>query len=285
MSVYLGLARIAKTELFKRVASALVLAPLAMGAAYWGGLAFAAFWFGVALLVSYEFLRMLNKWGQLLWGSWFINLSVLLSAYNLIFVDPSHLLLNGIGPALFLLWLYHDRSFGTPASWSFLAMFYTGVAFLAPVYVMEHQHGGFIAIIFAFALVWGTDVGAYFIGRAMGGPKLAPSISPNKTWSGFFGGLLVGVMLALGWCAMAKQLWGLEWIEGPALWALAAIGSVMGQIGDLFESSIKRRLDVKNSGNLIPGHGGVMDRIDSVLFVFLYLALLLALGLGSGFFA
>ena len=84
---------------------------------------------------------------------------------------------------------------------------------------------------------------------------------------------------------MAKQLWGLEWIEGPALWALAAIGSVMGQIGDLFESSIKRRLDVKNSGNLIPGHGGVMDRIDSVLFVFLYLALLLALGLGSGFFA
>ena len=282
MSFWVPLANASKSELFKRIASALVLAPLAVGAVYWGGLAFSAFWFVVAMLVSFEFLRMLNKWGQLLWGSWFIHLSVLLSLYNFIFVDQPHILLNCIGPALFLLWLYYDRSYGTPAVWSFLAMLYSATAFLAPVYVMQHKDGGLIAIIFAFALVWGTDVGAYFVGRRLGGPKLAPQISPGKTWSGFFGGLLVGTLLAVAWCAFAKTRLELVWIEGPSLWLLAVAGSVVGQLGDLFESFIKRRLDVKNSGNLIPGHGGVMDRIDSVLFVFLYLALLLSVGALAG---
>jgi phosphatidate cytidylyltransferase len=271
-----------QTELFKRIASAVVLAPLAVAAVYIGGLAFTAFWFVVAILVSFEFLRMLNKWGQLLWGTWFIHLSVLLSFYNLVFVDPSHILLNCIGPALFLLWLYYDRSFGTPAPWSFLAMLYSATSFLAPVYVMMHKDGGAVAIIFAFAVVWGTDVGAYFVGRYFGGPKLAPRISPGKTWSGFFGGLVLGTGLAFGWCLYAKNMFQLAWVGGLPLLVLAAVGSVLGQIGDLFESFIKRRLDVKNSGTLIPGHGGVMDRIDSILFVFIYLALLLSSGFLAG---
>ena len=271
-----------QSELFKRIASALVLAPVAVAAVYAGGLAFTAFWFVVAVLVSFEFLRMLNKWGQLLWGTWFIHLSVLLSFYNLIFVDPSHLFLNSIGPALFALWLYYDRSFGTPAQWSLLAMLYSATTFLAPVYVMKHKDGGMIAILFAFAVVWGTDIGAYFTGRTFGGPKLAPRISPGKTWSGFFGGLFLGTGLAFVCCFYAKSLWSIPWIEGVPLVVLAAVASVVGQGGDLFESFIKRRLDVKNSGNLIPGHGGVMDRIDSVLFVFLFLALCLSSGLLVG---
>ena len=282
MSLPSALIAASKTELFKRIASALILAPVAVGAVYWGGLVFTAFWFSVALLVSFEFLRMLNKWGQLLWGSWFIHLSVLLSLYNFVFVEEPHILLNCIGPALFLLWLYYDRSYGTPAAWSLLAMAYTATAFLAPVYLMEHKDGGLVAIVFAFALVWGTDIGAYFVGRHFGGPKLAPQISPGKTWSGFFGGLFVGTLLAVVWCVLAKTQFHLVWIEGPTLWLLAAVGSVIGQLGDLFESFIKRRLDVKNSGTLIPGHGGVMDRIDSILFVFLYLALLLSVGALAG---
>lgn len=282
MSLWMPLVEASKSELFKRIASALVLAPLAIGAVYWGGLAFSAFWFVVAMLVSFEFLRMLNKWGQLLWGSWFIHLSVLLSLYNLIFVSDSRIFLNCIGPGLFVLWLYHDRSYGTPAMWSLLAMFYTATTFLAPVFVMQHPDGGLVAILFAFALVWGTDVGAYFFGRHFGGPKLAPLISPGKTWSGFAGGLFTGTLLSVAWCWLAKTQFGLVFLEGPSLWVLAAVGSVVGQVGDLFESFIKRRLDVKNSGNLIPGHGGVMDRIDSILFVFLYLALVLSLVALSG---
>ena len=271
-----------QSELFKRIASALVLAPLAVAAVYTGGMAFTVFWFVVAILVSFEFLRMLNKWGQLLWGTWFIHLSVLMSFYNLLFADEVHIFVNCIGPALFLLWLYYDRSFGTPATWSILALLYSATAFLAPVFVMSHKDGGLVAIIFAFAIVWGTDVGAYFVGRQVGGPKLAPRISPGKTWSGFFGGLVIGTALAFAWCYYAKTLWNLGWIEGLPRLVLAVLGSVIGQLGDLFESFIKRRLDVKNSGNLIPGHGGVMDRIDSVLFVFLYLALLLSCGVMSG---
>ena len=81
----------------------------------------------------------------------------------------------------------------------------------------------------------------------------------------------------MAWCWLAKTQFALVFFEGPSLWVLAAVGSVVGQVGDLFESFIKRRLDVKNSGNLIPVHGGVMDRIDSILFVFLYLALVLSL--------
>jgi phosphatidate cytidylyltransferase len=273
-----------QSELFKRIASALVLAPLALGAVYAGGLAFTAFWFVVAILVSFEFLRMLNKWGQLLWGTWFIHLSVFLSFYNLIFAEDVHLFVNCIGPALFLLWLYYDRSFGTPAIWSVLALLYSATVFLAPVYVMAHRDGGAVAIIFAFAIVWGTDVGAYFTGRHFGGPKLAPRISPGKTWSGFFGGLVIGTGLAVGWCLYAKTAWTITWIEGLPLWILAVSSSVIGQLGDLFESFIKRRLDVKNSGTLIPGHGGVMDRIDSVVFVFLYLALVLSAGILTGSF-
>ena len=285
MSFFAPLVSASKTELFKRIVSALVMAPVAVAAVYWGGLAFTAFWFVVALLVSFEFLRMLNKWGQLLWGSWFIHLSVLLSFYNFVFADQPHILINCIGPALFVLWLYYDRAYGTPAVWSVLAMLYSAAAFIPPVYVMQHKDGGLVAIIFVFALVWGTDVGAYFVGRRLGGPKLAPQISPGKTWSGFFGGLVVGTCLAVAWCLVAKSQLQIEWMAGPSLWVLAFVGSVVGQGGDLFESFIKRRLDVKNSGNLIPGHGGVMDRIDSVLFVFLYLALLLSVGLLAGPFS
>ena len=119
---------------------------------------------------------------------------------------------------------------------------------------------GLVAILFLAAVVWATDIGAYFVGRAAGGPKLAPRISPNKTISGALGGL--GSAIATGLI--------IHLIFGVSSW-LAAIGlagllSVLAQIGDLFESWIKRRAGVKDSSRVIPGHGGVMDRVDGLVF-------------------
>jgi phosphatidate cytidylyltransferase len=115
---------------------------------------------------------------------------------------------------------------------------------------------GLAAILFLFALVWVTDIAGYFTGRAFGGPKLAPKISPNKTWAGAIGGL-VGAMIA--GVAVAK-FFGLQDLVTIAIVASAL--SAVAQGGDLFESAIKRRFGAKDAGRLIPGHGGVMDRID-----------------------
>ena len=118
---------------------------------------------------------------------------------------------------------------------------------------------GLLAVVFLFAVVWATDILAYFVGRAIGGPKLAPSISPGKTWSGAVGGAVAGVVAGI----LAAQIAG-----EPSLvllgW-LALLLSVGSQAGDLFESAFKRRHGAKDSSNLIPGHGGVMDRVDGLV--------------------
>src|SRR5262249_5983935 len=118
---------------------------------------------------------------------------------------------------------------------------------------------GFLAMIFLFAVVWGTDILAYFVGRAVGGPKLAPWISPKKTWSGAIGGVAAAIAAAIA-VAFAG---GLSNMAAVAL--LAAALSIVSQAGDLFESALKRRFDVKDSSQLIPGHGGLMDRLDGFL--------------------
>lgn len=124
---------------------------------------------------------------------------------------------------------------------------------------MEPQ--GLLLIVLIFVIVWGTDIGAYFAGRAIGGPKLAPSISPKKTWSGFFGGLIAAIIGSLILLRFSESFS----IYMPIL--IVGTLSVASQIGDLFESWIKRRFDVKDSGQLIPGHGGIMDRVDGLIIV------------------
>ena len=118
---------------------------------------------------------------------------------------------------------------------------------------------GFVAISLVFAVVWATDVMAYVMGRLVGGPRLWPKVSPNKTWSGALAGLVsgIGAGLGLGTFAGVSDLWAL----GPLCAGLA----VMAAAGDLLESALKRRLGTKDTGHLIPGHGGVLDRLDGFL--------------------
>jgi phosphatidate cytidylyltransferase len=125
-------------------------------------------------------------------------------------------------------------------------------------------------VFWVFVVTWATDIFAYFAGRAIGGPKLAPRISPNKTWAGLIGGMAGAA--ACGWLLAT-------WfqMEPFFLWAGAAMG-LIAQAGDLFESWVKRRAGVKDSGTLLPGHGGVLDRLDGLLAVALATALLLMAG-------
>lgn len=150
---------------------------------------------------------------------------------------------------------------------------YCGLPVLALV-VLRRQDAGLVYALWALALVWATDIGAFFAGRAIGGPKLAPRISPAKTWAGLIGGVLLAAALA----AAIRLGYGL-----PLRLVLATpVLAVLAQAGDLYESWLKRRAGVKDSGNVLPGHGGVLDRLDGVVPVAPVAALLVLLPLAAG---
>ncbi|TAJ26287.1 MAG: phosphatidate cytidylyltransferase [Reyranella sp.] len=161
-------------------------------------------------------------------------------------------------PIMLLEWTRLTR--GAPAL-RLLAWAY-GLAALVALLWLRHQpvHGR-ETIVWLLACIWATDIGAYFVGRAAGGAKLAPSISPGKTWSGLVGGM--------AWAAVASAAVGYAFGLGETI-SLSIIGAVLaivGQVGDLLESAAKRRAGVKDSGRLIPGHGGLLDRIDGLIAV------------------
>ncbi|WP_188659401.1 phosphatidate cytidylyltransferase [Sphingomonas metalli] len=135
-------------------------------------------------------------------------------------------------------------------------LLYCGLPVFALV-LMRRQPDGLLLTLWALSLVWATDIGAFFTGRTLGGPKLAPRISPAKTWSGLLGGIGLALIVAL-----ALYRW-----EGLPLRLVVAtpLLAILAQAGDLYESAVKRRAGVKDSGNILPGHGGVLDRLDGVV--------------------
>jgi phosphatidate cytidylyltransferase len=147
-------------------------------------------------------------------------------------------------------------------------MIYASALVIAPAVLRADLKLGFAAILFLFAVVWGTDIAGYFAGRAFGGPKLAPSISPKKTWSGAIGGTIVAIVAALAIAHVFS-------IRNPAAVGLIALVlSIASQAGDLFESKMKREFHAKDASGLIPGHGGVMDRLDGFIFASVVAALI-----------
>jgi phosphatidate cytidylyltransferase len=152
---------------------------------------------------------------------------------------------------------------------------YAGALGLAPIVLRSNDEHGFLAVIFLFAVVWTTDIAGYFVGRAAGGPRLMPQVSPNKTWSGALGGTAAAAVVAV---TLAEAV-GLSGLFAIAM--LAVVLSVTAQAGDLFESLLKRRFGAKDSSHLIPGHGGLMDRLDGFLTASVAAALI---GLARGGF-
>jgi len=248
------------SELILRILSGLVLAPLAVGVAYLGGWAFVVFWSIAALLVLWEWCTLIaggERSTVLLIAGAAVLLAMLLAA-TAADAEGSHSVRLVAGGTLLLMGMLATAALASSDRrvWTAAGIPYAGLLGMAPIVLRNDAQYGFLAIAFLFAVVWATDIVAYFVGRAVGGPKLAPRISPKKTWSGAVGGTVAAIGAALT-LAIAAGLPNL-----PAVGLIAAAASALAQGGDLFESALKRRFGAKDSSHLIPGHGGLMDRLD-----------------------
>lgn len=242
-------------ELRLRIVSALVLGLGILATTWWGGWPFRLVWAVVAGLVAYEWLAMVSRRNAAPGG-----VGVALAGLALGFAPASAAALAGASALAALLGasltpLVRDRRLLEACGVAYALAF----AVIAPA-VRALPDFGLALIIWSFAVVWLTDIAAYFIGRRLGGPKLMPSVSPKKTWSGALGGTLAGT---LGGCAVWSMTDNAASLAGPGLAVAASLlASVVSQAGDLFESAIKRRFGAKDSSRLIPGHGGFLDRLD-----------------------
>ncbi|OJU72011.1 MAG: phosphatidate cytidylyltransferase [Rhizobiales bacterium 63-7] len=245
-------------ELKLRIVSAIVLAVIVLGATWMGGAAFRIVCAVIGLLIYSEWSTITGLASRVVGGNAFGWFALAVIAGNTVFgaEDLAIPLLGGCVFTAVLLTVF-NRS-GT--WWLPGGILYAGLSCVSLAAIRDDDHIGLAAMLFVFAVVWGTDILAYFVGRAIGGPKLAPRISPGKTWSGAIGGASAGVIagaIASYSAAGSVGLWTV---------AIALMLSVSSQISDLFESFIKRRFGVKDSGRIIPGHGGVMDRVDGLVF-------------------
>ncbi|MFM9975267.1 MAG: phosphatidate cytidylyltransferase [Beijerinckiaceae bacterium] len=242
-----------RSELTLRVFSGVIMATVAIGSAIYGGWLFALIWTGASLAVAFEWQRLVHK--EMHGGPFLLAAaSVLLAAAGAWLIMPSLLLAALVLAVIAGLLAPRNTGLETVAG-----VFYAAGLCSAVILCRGQGHDGLIVIFWLFAVVWGTDILAYFTGRTFGGPKLWPSVSPKKTWSGAMGGLVGGVVIG----CLLLVLFGVK----PALphIVLSATFSVLTQAGDLFESFLKRRYGVKDSGSLIPGHGGFMDRLDGFI--------------------
>ncbi|MGF1607029.1 MAG: phosphatidate cytidylyltransferase [Rhodothalassiaceae bacterium] len=256
-----------RSLLISRILSALVLGPMALAAAYFGSLVFAAFLAIGAMIMVYEFIGMLRLSGG--WPATFLTVSGFFALSLFLIADAGggvliwYLVVISTGGALAALGLLARRR---RLVWLGGSVAYIWIPVLAFLWLRTTEDG-LALVLWAFLLVWGTDIGGYFVGRAIGGVRLAPRISPNKTWSGLVGGIAFALAGSLFAWAVARPL--------PLVWMalLTPPLAVWSQIGDIAESALKRRWGAKDSGHIIPGHGGILDRVDGLMFVAPLLAL------------
>jgi phosphatidate cytidylyltransferase len=249
-------------NLWLRVASAAILAPLAIGAAWFGDWPFTIFWGLAAIAVWWEWIGLVEPSGRnvvLATGVCALALQgIVLEAGTLSIA----LMIVALGMVAAIV------TAGRHATMIVAGLVYASALLMAVVILRSDAKYGFAVIVLLFAVVWGTDIGGFFAGRAIGGPKLAPAVSPKKTWSGAIGGAIVGVAAAIAVAEMFS-------IRNPVtIGIVALVLSAVSQAGDLFESWLKRRFDAKDTSALIPGHGGVMDRLDGFIFASVAAALI-----------
>jgi phosphatidate cytidylyltransferase len=247
-------------ELPARAASAVVMGLAAVGAVFSGGLVFAAIVAAAAIAALREWHRLING-GRI--AREMIPTSLAMIATVLLINRPNGVMLAlsaiALGAILAALSASMRRLAALwPIPWHAFGAFYLGVPVISLALLRDDPRGSAI-VGGLFVAVWTADTAALLLGRLIGGPKLAPELSPNKTWAGFVGGTL-----AAG-AAEAIYVFSLDGIavEGAVFGIVIALS---GHCGDLFESWVKRQFRAKNTGSLIPGHGGMLDRIDSLLF-------------------
>jgi len=268
--------------LLTRVVVGVALAGVAIAAVWAGGVAFTALVATACLLMSAEWSVMHGvargfRLASLVALAFVAGVTGYVSALDALIVLAASAGVIG----LFMRGFDRKRAF-----WVSAGLLYCGLPMVALLW-LRNIHDGLLFVAFLFLVVWATDIGAFFVGRAVGGAKFAPAISPNKTWAGVFGGI--------GAAIVGSQFYSFTIIgltssiipfNGSSRWSLEAAGtailiSATAIAGDLFESWLKRRAGVKDSGNLLPGHGGVMDRIDGLVPAAVVLALLVVSGISQ----
>ena len=232
-----------------------VLAAVALLLTYAGPIPFAVFVLVVALFVSWE-------WGRMVRGvsadvAFYVQAIAVTAAIALTTAGYAALAVAVIVTAAII---FVPLVFGRGARLSALGAFYVGLPSISLVWVRQDAPYGFLAVLLIFAVVWSSDIAAYAAGRTIGGPKLWPRISPNKTWAGLIGGTLA--------CVIAGAIFAQIIDASPLRLMLLALGlGLVAQAGDLGESALKRLFGFKDASGLIPGHGGFMDRMDSIVAV------------------
>ncbi len=261
-----------------RILVALFAIPFLLGLSYWGGIPFLIFILVIGLVSYYEFSTMVknkNIFPCYLIGFLSVALIILNSYFNLF---PIELFLLAMFLILLLIELFRNKESAiNNVSATLFGVLYTGLFSASLIGIREfyidtplsYSNGGFI-IISIFITLWMTDSAAYFIGSAIGKHKLFPRVSPNKSWEGAIAGFVFAIITLV-----VLKIFLLDFLNWMDIIAFGIIIGIFGQVGDLIESLIKRDAGVKDSSNLIPGHGGIFDRFDSLLFsapiLFLYM--------------
>jgi phosphatidate cytidylyltransferase len=241
-------------QLLLRVVSALIMAPIALAAVYGGDYWLASLALLVGTIGTYEWNAMSGVASKTLTIANALIFIVALGAYQHDMVLES-LFAIFIGAAICGA---VSRFSGKSIIWPVWGQLYIGLAILSIVWLQDVY--GWEAVVWLLLIIWAMDIGAYFAGSTIGGPKLAPKASPNKTWSGLLGGAISACLIS--WLAGS-------YLDVAGISTLIISGfslALWSQLGDIVESLIKRHFGVKDSGAIIPGHGGVLDRIDSLLF-------------------
>jgi phosphatidate cytidylyltransferase len=236
-------------NLLLRIVASLVMAPLAIAMAYAGEW----LWTGLVTLAA---IGLYVEWLTVI-GVRNLPLVVLgtLALLGAGWVEAAHFDVVSISAVVVLGVVVAAIFSRDRRGWAVLGIGYAFAALIASCMVRRDPVSGFAALMLVLLVVWATDIGGYFAGRLIGGPKLWPQVSPKKTWAGAVGGFVASLAVAAGFvaCNLGKMI--------PLL--LLATGlSVAAQLGDLFESAVKRKFGVKDSSHIIPGHGGLMDRLD-----------------------
>ncbi len=253
-------------DLAPRVASAVALVAAALFTLVAGGDLFALFWLAAAIAVFWEWQTLIGA-ERRAWRTAAGAVALTGAAAFLRMGEP----VSAIAAAGLLAVVVAAIAGPGRRVWAFGGALYAGVLLISVTALRQSGDLGTLAIAWLFAIVWGSDIFAYFGGRLIGGPKLWPRVSAGKTWSGTITGLVCGAGLGLAVARLGADV---------ALAPVALVGlflAAVSQIGDLFESAVKRRFGVKDSSRLIPGHGGVMDRLDGFIFACGFAALFGAL--------
>lgn len=252
------------SDLKIRALSALVLAPIVLGAVWLGDLPF-------LLMIAVAIILMACEWARLTCApNWYIEGCILavsgLAAAQLIVQsgETSGVLQISLVCVTILAGMsligFMGRVRGEQLRWRLLGVPYISLGPASLVWLRGQENVGLTLILWLLLVIWAMDIGAYFAGRAIGGPKLAPRVSPNKTWAGLIGGMTSAAIVG----GAVASVSGFR----PVL-LLAVVSALLGawsQAGDIAESYVKRHFGVKDMSNLIPGHGGILDRLDGLLF-------------------